>query len=120
MAEDIFFGIRLAIMQNVLPIGIGMLERVRKQGIVEAMQVFNSSKEPFNDLRHQGEPVAESLRDQLDDLHPGLGNPVMPVNIVVDESISNDSGHDDNDLLIKALNRIEEKLELLNDAIDVS
>ena len=115
MAEDIFFGVRLAIMQDVLPIGIGMVERVRKKGIVEAMQVFNSSNEPFNDLRNEGEPVAESLRDQLDELNPGLGNPVMPVNVVVDESRDND-----NDSLIKVLTRIEEKLELLNDAIDAS
>jgi hypothetical protein len=37
--------------------------------------------DPITALRQEGEPAASQLRDSLDRLQPGLGNPVMKVEV---------------------------------------
>jgi hypothetical protein len=83
MARDPFEGLRLALMQDVLPVGLGALERVRRGGAQELMAAFDaeSAGESVERLRQEGEPAASKVRDQLDQVSPGLGNPVMRVEV---------------------------------------
>ena len=53
------------------------------------------------------------VREQLDAVSPGLGNPVMPVSVSVDEPETVDERQDDPDDLMPTLRRIEERLEEL-------
>ena len=87
MADEIFDSFRLSLMQDVLPVGIALVERARKKGTSGLMEVFTESKEPFKELREEGEPFAKSLRDNLDTLSPGLGNPIMSVEVSVEVGV---------------------------------
>ncbi|MFN6339104.1 MAG: hypothetical protein ACK41W_10335 [Cyanobacteriota bacterium] len=82
MAADPFDALRLTLMQDVLPVGLAMAERVRKGGPKEVLAAFDgSSADPLGRLREEGEPAAKSVRDNLDRVQPGLGNPVMKVEV---------------------------------------
>ena len=106
--------LRLSLMQDVLPVGLAVLERARKGGPSKVVEVFTAgSEDPIADLRQEGEPVARDVREQLDAVSPGLGNPVMPVSVSVDEPAAVDERQDDPDDLLPTLRRIEERLEEL-------
>ena len=106
--------LRLSLMQDVLPVGLAVLERARQGGPGKVVEVFTAgSEDPIADLRQEGEPVARDVREQLDAVSPGLGNPVMPVSVSVDEPASVDERQDDPDDLLPTLRRIEERLEEL-------
>ena len=106
--------LRLSLMQDVLPVGLAVLERARQGGPGKVVEVFTAgSEDPIAELRQEGEPVARDVREQLDAVSPGLGNPVMPVSVSVDEPETVDQRQDDPDDLMPTLRRIEERLEEL-------
>lgn len=124
MATDPLDALRLTLMQDVLPVGMAVVERARKGGPAEVIAAFDgSAADPLGRLRQEGEPAASQLRDNLDRLQPGLGNPVMKVEVrdVAAEvpSAVPSSGPaaaptaGDADLLPDALARIAARLELL-------
>lgn len=82
MATDPLDALRLTLMQDVLPVGLAVVERARKGGAQEVMAVFDGrSADPLGTLRQEGEPAASELRQGLDRVRPGLGNPVMKVEV---------------------------------------
>jgi hypothetical protein len=82
MAADPLDALRLALMQDVLPVGLGAVDRVRKGGPAELLAALASGEgDPLARLREEGEPAASRLREQLDQVSPGLGNPVMKVEV---------------------------------------
>ena len=106
--------LRLSLMQDVLPVGLAVLERARKGGPGKVVEVFTAgSEDPIADLRQEGEPVARDVREQLDAVSPGLGNPVMPVSVSVEEPGTFEQRQDDSEDLLPTLRRIEERLEEL-------
>ncbi len=128
MAADPFDALRLTLMQDVLPVGLAMAERVRKGGPKEVLAAFDGrSADPLGSLRQEGEPAARSLRDTLDRFQPGLGNPVLKVEVrdvpnepaatTADSGAATTSGggfgEDDPEELQAALSRIASRLERL-------
>ncbi|WP_320673751.1 hypothetical protein [Prochlorococcus sp. MIT 1341] len=113
MADEKIDRIRLAFMQDVLPVGLAMFERVRQGGVKRVLEVINESKAPLDDLKKEGESAAKDLREKLDSVSPGLGNPVMSVNVGVEDSIATSNGIADEEELVKLLSRIESRLEEL-------
>ena len=106
--------LRLSLMQDVLPVGLAVLERARQGGPGKVVEVFTAgSDDPIAELRQEGEPVARDVREQLDAVSPGLGNPVMPVSVSVDEPEMVDERQDDPADLMPTLRRIEQRLEEL-------
>ncbi|MEB3194581.1 MAG: hypothetical protein VKO19_05620 [Cyanobacteriota bacterium] len=82
MAADPLDALRLTLMQDVLPVGLAVVDRVRKGGAKEVLAAFDGSNpDPLGRLRDEGEPAARSVRDNLDRVQPGLGNPVMKVEV---------------------------------------
>ena len=72
----------LTLMQEVLPVGLAVVERARKGGPREVLAAFEANPaDPLAALRREGEPAASQLRDTLDRVQPGLGNPVMKVEV---------------------------------------
>ena len=111
MAEELIEKLRLTLMQDFLPVGIAMVKRARQGGAGKVVEAFSDSNNPFQDLRQEGESDARSLRERLDQVSPGLGNPVVPVSVSVDSNEStNNSINDQSDLLL-VLSRIENGLE---------
>ena len=106
--------LRLSLMQDVLPVGLAVLERARQGGPGKVVEAFTAgSEDPIADLRQEGEPVARDVREQLDAVSPGLGNPVMPVSVSVEEPGKFEQRQDDSEDLLPTLRRIEERLEEL-------
>ena len=79
--------LRLALMQDVLPMGLAFVDRVRTEGPAKAVESVARGDNPLGDLRQQGEAAAREVRERLDQISPGLGNPVMPVQVQVDEPV---------------------------------
>jgi len=77
--------LRLALMQEVLPMGLAFVDRVRTEGPAKAVESVARGDDPLGDLREQGEAAAREVRERLDQISPGLGNPVMSVQVQVDE-----------------------------------
>jgi len=112
-----FDAMRLALMQDVLPVELALLDRARRGGPGRVVESFTTSPEPFSDLRSEGEPAARELRERLDQVSPGLGNPVMEVAVEVEETIEETvepelpvSAEDERLALQEALTRIEHRL----------
>ena len=95
MAADPLDALRLTLMQDVLPVGMAVVERARKGGPRQVMAAFDgSSADPLGQLRQEGEPAASRVRAQLDQVSPGLGNPVMQVEVrdVADQPVASQDG----------------------------
>ncbi len=114
MAEDSFDNFRLSLMQDVLPVGLAMVERARRGGVRKVVSAFTEFSEPLQELRQEGEPAAKSFREQLDLVSPGLGNPVMSVEVEVNNQSSNFEETDDQQSLNHVLHRIECELNILD------
>ena len=110
--------LRLALMQEVLPMGLAFVDRVRTDGPAKAVQSVASGDDPLGDLREQGEAAAREVRERLDQISPGLGNPVMSVQVEVDEPVEAldrlDSDHGDSSQLQDVLARIDGHLQRLD------
>lgn len=103
--------LRLSLMQDVLPVGLAMVDRIRQGGPGKVADAFNGSVESSIDaLRQEGEPAARSVREQLDQVSPGLGNPVMPVTVSVEVP---EPSLDETLVLLDTLERIEGRLDQL-------
>ncbi len=118
MAENVLEDFRFSLMEQVLPVGIAIVDRARKKGLEGVLDVFTSSDKPFEELQIEGDSAAQSLRDQLDKIKPGLGNPVIPVDIIVNKNDDLDLESEDLELLMNTLNNIDYRLTLLNQYID--
>jgi hypothetical protein len=82
MAADPLDTLRLTLMQDVLPVGLAVVERARKGGPREVLAAFGDDPSTSLDrLRQEGEPVASQVRQTLDRFQPGLGNPVVKVEV---------------------------------------
>lgn len=135
MAADPFDALRLTLMQDVLPVGLAVADRVRKGGAKEVLAAFDGTNaDPLGRLRKEGEPAARTVRDNLDRLQPGLGNPVVKVevrdvpqeaSVVVDPSPASgfaagaDGPMDDPKELQAVLNRIAGRLRQLEQHLEV-
>ncbi|MFM8937021.1 MAG: hypothetical protein ACKOE9_08670 [Vulcanococcus sp.] len=118
MAPDPLESLRLTLMQEVLPVGIALVERARRGGPRELAEVFSGAEDPLGRLRQEGDPAARDLRDSLDRLQPGLGNPVMKVQVrAIPSPDSSNPGEadaaDERRELQEALGRIGARLALL-------
>ena len=81
MASDPLEALRLTLMQEVLPVGLAVVERARRGGPRDVIEAFSAQADPLQQLRQEGEPAARQVRESLDRLQPGLGNPVMKVEV---------------------------------------
>ena len=115
MAADPLDSFRLKLMQELLPVGLAVADRARKGGAKDVMAVFQAGDgDPLEQLRQEGEGAASQVRQRLDRLRPGLGNPVMKVEVRdVPDQPGEPLSKDDSAALQEGLGRIAERLQLL-------
>ena len=116
MAADPLDALRLRLMQDVLPVGVALVERARRGGVKDVVEAFSGSRgDPLGELRDEGEAAASRLRDGLDQLRPGLGNPVMKVDVRVEppQCTEIELLPDDPSKLVEILERMAARLALL-------
>ena len=112
MAKDQLRDLHLFAMESALPFGMGIINNARTGGLQKIINVFKS-KDPFSELQLDGEASAKTVRDKIDQVIPGLGHPVVSVDITVDEH-DPDYEIKDRDSLVSTLNRIDSQLDQLS------
>ncbi len=115
MAKDQLRDFHLFAMESALPFGIGIIKNAKTGGFQKIMHIFKS-KEPFSEFIVDGEASAKTLRDKIDQLIPGLGYPVVSVDVTVEEN-DHDYEGSDQDSLVSTLNRIDSQLSRLRHLI---
>ena len=111
MAKDQLRDLHSFAIESVLPLGMGIINNARTGGFEKIMKVIKS-KDPFSKFQVDGETSAKIVRDKIDQLIPGLGHPVVSVDVTVEENCSNDETND-RDSLVATLNRIDSQLDQL-------
>ncbi len=114
MAEDPINDLRLSLMQDFLPVGLAMFERAKKGGASKVVEAFTLSDNPLQELKEEGELSAQTFREKLDQVSPGLGNPVVSVDVSVEDADWHAEGNLENeDSLNHVLGQIETRLDRL-------
>ena len=111
MAKDQLKDFHLFAMQSFLPVGMGIIKNAKAGGVKKVMDIF-SSDDPFSGFQVDGEDSAKILRDKIDQVIPGLGNPVVSVDVTIEKNNIN-SEINDQDSLVVTLNRIDSHLNQL-------
>ena len=111
MAKDQFRNLHLFAMESALPFGLGVIKNVKTGGFKKITDVLKS-KDPFSEFQVDGETSAKALRDKIDQFIPGLGYPVVSVDVTVEEKYPDCEGND-SDSLVSTLNRIDADLDQL-------
>ena len=111
MAKDQLRDLHLFAMESVLPFGMGIINNAKNGGFPKIMSVFKA-KDPFSEFQVDGETSAKAVRDKIDELIPGLGHPVVSVDVTVEENHTNCERNDRN-ILVSTLNRIDTQLDQL-------
>ena len=113
MAKEKLRDLHLFAMESALPFGMGIINNAKTGGLKKIMDVFKS-KDPFSEFQVDGEISAKIVRDKIDQLIPGLGHPVVPVEVTVEESYP-EYEINDQDSLVSTLNRIDRQLDQLRE-----
>ena len=111
MAKDKLRALHLFAMESALPLGMGIINNARNGGLQKIINVFKS-KDPLSEFQVDGESSAKTVRDKIDQLIPGLGHPVVSVDVTVEENYP-DYEINDRDSLVSTLNRIDIRLDQL-------
>ena len=109
MAQDQLRELHLFAMESALPVGMGIIHNAKTGGLQKIINVFKS-KDPFSEFQVDGETSAKTVRDKIDQLIPGLGHPVVSVDVTVEENFTNYEMKD-RDSLVSTLNRIDTQLD---------
>ena len=111
MAKDKLRDLHLFAMDSALPFGMGIINNAKTGGLQKIVDVFKS-KDPFSEFKVDGKTSAKKVRDKIDQWIPGLGYPVVSVDVTVDDNYP-DYESSDQDSLVSTLNRIDTQLDEL-------
>tara|TARA_Y100001968_G_scaffold51843_1_gene42812 strand:- start:383 stop:760 length:378 start_codon:yes stop_codon:yes gene_type:complete len=111
MAKDQLRDLHLFALESALPFGMGVIKNARKGGLKKILNVLKS-KDPFSEFQVAGENSAKIVRGKIDQFIPGLGHPVVSVEVSVDENYP-EYKNNDRDSLVSTLNRIDNRLDKL-------
>ena len=116
MAKDQLRDFHLFAMESALPFGMGILKNAKTGGFQKIMDVIKS-KDPFSEFQADGKTSAKTIRDKIDQLIPGLGYPVVSVDVTVEENYP-DVEINGQDSLVSTLSRIDNQLNKLRHLLD--
>ena len=116
MAKYQLRDLHLFAMESALPFGMGVVKNARTGGLKKIRDVLQS-KDPFSEFQIDGETSAKTVRDKIDHFIPGLGHPVVSVDVSIQENNA-DYEINDQDSLVSTLNRIDNQLDELRDCLN--
>ena len=115
MAKDQLRDLHVFAMESALPFGMGLIKNAKTGGLKKVMGVLRS-QDPILEFQVEGETSAKNLRDKIDQFVPGLGYPVVSVEVTVEENAPDTETYDQ-DSLLSTLNRIDSQLDHLRHLI---
>ena len=107
MANNPLQTLRLQVLNEVLPVGLGAMARLRSARANDLFSDLLKGQDGVDNLRQDGEEDARQLRDFLDQLAPGLGNPVVEVDVEVQSGAADPSRQKED------LQELQERLALM-------
>ena len=113
MAQNLFSICHLALMETALPVGIAIVNRAKKGDADKILDVLMSADTSIGTLKEEGLEVAQLVRMQLDQIIPGLGNPVIEVEVSVPPNVNKREETLSDPELAIILNRIESRMSEL-------
>tara|TARA_Y100001968_G_scaffold215932_1_gene198657 strand:- start:418 stop:795 length:378 start_codon:yes stop_codon:yes gene_type:complete len=116
MSKEQLRDFHLFAMETALPFGMGIIKNAKTGGFKKIMDVFKSN-DPFSEFQVDGETSAKKVRDNIDQVIPGLGYPVVSVDVTVEDGYP-DYKSNDKDSLVSTLNRIGSQLDQLSRLIN--
>ena len=116
MAKDQIRDLHLFAMESALPFGMGIINNAKTGGFQKIIDVLKS-KDPYSEFQIDGKTSAKTVRDKIDKLIPGLGYPVVSVEVTVEEN-DPDYESNDQDSLVSTLNRIDSELDKLRHCLN--
>ena len=111
MAKDQLRDFHLFAIESALPLSMGIFKNAKTGGLQKIIDVCKS-QDPFSEFQVDGEADAKTLRDKIDQWIPGLGHPVVSVDVTVEENNPKSERYDQ-ESLVSALNRIDSELDQL-------
>ena len=111
MAKDKLKDLHLFAVESALPFGMGIIKNAKSGGFQRIKDVLRS-RDPLSEFRVDGQTSAKVVRDKIDQLIPGLGYPVVSVDVTVEQNTHNHENNDQ-DSLISTLDRIDNDLDQL-------
>ena len=111
MAKDQLKDFHLFAMESALPFGMGVINNAKSGGFRKILDVFKA-KDPFSEFQVDGQTSAKTVRDKIDQLIPGLGYPVVSVDVTVENNYPEYESNDQ-ESLVSTLHRIDSKLDEL-------
>ena len=115
MAKDQLRDFHLFAVESALPFGMGIIKNAKTGGFQKIMDVLKS-KDPFSKFQVDGKTSAKTVRDKIDQLIPGLGYPVVSVDVTIEETYP-DYESNNKDSLVSTLHRIDSDLSRLRQLI---
>ncbi len=113
MSDKKLQGLHVSVLEDLLPVGMAILERIKDRGPEKVFEGLFSSHHPIDTLRAEGFSSAQLIREKLDNISPGLGNPVVDVQVNIDNNQFKDE-----ESLKEILQRIDSRLLLLESFLD--
>ena len=113
MVNDPLQSLRLQMLNDVLPVGLGAVARLRSARAADLFNDLVKGQDGVASLRQDGEDDARQLRDFLDQLAPGLGNPVVEVDVEVQSQSADPSGKEEGE----DLQELQERLALMAERV---
>ena len=111
MANDPLQSLRLQMLNDVLPVGLGAVARLRSARAGDLFSDLLKGQDGVDNLRQDGEDDARQVRDLLDQLAPGLGNPVVEVDVEVQSRPADPSGQEED------IQELQERLALMAERV---
>ncbi len=93
MAQNLFSFCHLALMETALPVGLAIFSRAKKGDLEKTLNGLISADTSVGILKEEGLEVAQLVRMQLDQIIPGLGNPIVEVEVSVTPKATNDESN---------------------------
>ena len=118
MAQNLFSICHLALMETALPVGIAIVNRAKKGHSDKILDGLMSADASIRILKEEGIEDAQLVRMQLDQIIPGLGNPVIEVEVSVRPDATNSEETISDPELAIILNRIESRMNELKIYLD--
>ena len=81
MADNKLKNLHFSILEDFLPLGMAVFHRAKDGGPEKVLEGLFSSDHPLKRLRGEGLSSAKKIREKLDKITPGLGNPALEVGV---------------------------------------